>query len=310
MTEIIFLEGVTKQFGSIRALEDVSLTVEPGVTGLLGPNGAGKSTLIKILLGLLRATSGSGTVLGYELGTQSRGIRSVVGFMPEDDCYLPSLSGVECVQFAARLCRFPAIEALRRAHEILDFCGAGEERYRAVETYSTGMRQKLKFAQALVHDPQLLILDEPTSGLDPDERITMLNRIRVLAQRHDKSVILCTHILHDVQAVSDSVVILAQGRVCVAGSVEQLSRPESPAIHVNTFGSSSSLREKLCADGFSVQADEHGTLTIAEAGDGATAAVWTAAHESGSVVRSMTPARNSMEAIFLDAVRESSRADS
>lgn len=308
MTEIICLQGVTKQFRSVRALDDVSLVVQPGVTGLLGPNGAGKSTLIKILLGLLRATSGSGTVLGYELGTQSRDIRSVVGFLPEDDCYLPSLSGVECVQFAARLCRLPAIETLRRAHEILDFCGIGEERYREVETYSTGMRQKLKFAQALVHDPQLLILDEPTSGLDPDERNAMLNRIRVLAKRHGKSVIVCTHILPDVQAVSDAVVILARGRVCVADSLQHLSRLESPAIHVRTIGSSVPLAEKLRADGFSVEERDHGELTIF--GAGTTAAVWKAAEQSGTVVRSMTPAANSMEAIFLDAVQDNSRAGS
>ena len=310
MAKIIHLTGVTKQFRSVRALDDVSLVVQPGVTGLLGPNGAGKSTLIKILLGLLRPTSGTGKVLGYELGTQSRDIRSVVGFLPEDDCYLPSLSGVECVQFAARLCRLPSIEALRRAHEILDFCGAGEERYREVETYSTGMRQKLKFAQALVHDPQLLILDEPTTGLDPDERNAMLNRIRVLAEQHGKSVIVCTHILHDVQAVSDAIVILAQGRVCAAASLQQLSRPESPAIHVRTIGSSVPLAEKLRAAGFSVEDGQVGTLRIAGAGDGATADIWKAAHESGTVVRSMTPARNSMEAIFMDALREDSSADS
>ena len=308
MTDIIRLQGVTKQFRSVRALHDVSLEIQPGVTGLLGPNGAGKSTLIKILLGLLKATSGSGTVLGFKLGTQSREIRSVVGFLPEDDCYLPSLTGVESIQFAARLCRLPAIEALRRGHEILDFCGIGEERYREVETYSTGMRQKLKFAQALVHDPQLLILDEPTTGLDPDERNAMLNRIRMLSKRHGKSVIVCTHILPDVQAVSDSVVILAQGRVCVADSLQELSRPQSPAIHVRTIGSSVPLAERLRADGFSVEERHHGELAIA--GAEATAAVWKAAEQSGTVVRSMTPARNSMEAIFLDAVQDTSRANS
>ncbi len=186
--EIIRLNNLSKQFGAFRVLDDVSLTIGPGVTGLLGPNGAGKSTLIKILLGLLRATSGHGHVLGFQLGQESRAIRETVGFMPEDDCYLPALSGVESVQFSARLCRFPAIEALRRAHEILDFCGAGQERYRHVETYSTGMRQKLKFAQALVHDPPLLILDEPTSGLDPEERSAMLSRIRVLAEKHQQDI--------------------------------------------------------------------------------------------------------------------------
>ncbi|RPH79927.1 MAG: ABC transporter ATP-binding protein, partial [Planctomycetaceae bacterium] len=167
---MIELRGVTKAFDRFQALHDITTTIPAGVTGLLGPNGAGKSTLIKILLGLLKASAGEAQVLGFDVWRQSKTIRQLVGYMPEDDCYLPTLSGVESVQFAARLNSMPAIEALRRAHEILDFCGAGQERYRTVETYSTGMRQKLKFAQALVHDPPLLILDEPTSGLDPDER--------------------------------------------------------------------------------------------------------------------------------------------
>lgn len=309
MTAIIQLDKVTKDFGAFRALEGVSLQIPPGVTGLLGPNGAGKSTLIKILLGLLQASSGSGTVLGFELGRQSRAIRAAVGYMPEDDCYLPTLSGVECVQFAARLCRLPKIEALRRAHEILDFCGAAEERYRDVETYSTGMRQKLKFAMAIVHDPKLLILDEPTAGLDPDERVAMLNRIKVLAQRSGKSVILCTHILPDVQAVSESVVILAKGRVSKTDTLEKLSVPQSPAIHVRTIGPAAALRDALRGKGLVVEDGAfEGALKIS--GSSTTESVWQAAQESGTVLRSMTPARNSLEAIFLDAVRETERADS
>lgn len=308
--EIVALDGVTKQFGRLWALDDVVLSINPGVTGLLGPNGAGKSTLIKILLGLLTATEGEGHVLGYELGTESRLIRENVGYMPEDDCYLPALSGVECVQFAARLCRFPAIEALRRAHEILDFCGAGQERYRPVETYSTGMRQKLKFAQALVHDPPLLILDEPTSGLDPEERDAMLNRIRVLSDRHDKSVILCTHILPDVQVVSDSVVILARGRVCEADTLSNLSKADSPAVTVRTVGVHDSLRNELVSRGLSVRDGELGALIVDGAESETAAAVWQAASQTDTIVRSLTPAQNSMEAIFLDAVQEDFDADS
>lgn len=304
------LENVCKKFGTFEVLKDISLEFQPGVTGLLGPNGAGKSTLIKILLGLLEATSGAGQLLGLELGVDSRSIRENVGFMPEDDCYLPSLSGVECVQFAARLCRLPAIEALRRSHEILDFCGAGQERYRTVETYSTGMRQKLKFAQALVHDPPLLILDEPTSGLDPDERDAMLNRIRVLAQKHDKSIIVCTHILPDVQAVSDSVVILADGEVRVADRLENLSIPESPAIHVRTIGSPDALMKELASMGVSADVSDINQLSVACHSEDDIAAVWKAAAKADTLIRSINPARNSMESIFLNAVRGVANADS
>lgn len=304
------LSGISKQFGSQQVLKDITLELHAGVTGLLGPNGAGKSTLIKILLGLLKASSGKGHLLGLPLGGDSRAIRERVGFMPEDDCYLPALSGVECVQFAARLCRFPATEALRRAHEILDFCGAGQERYRPVETYSTGMRQKLKFAQALVHDPPLLILDEPTSGLDPDERDAMLNRVHVLARDHGKSVLLCTHILPDVQAVSDAVVILADGQVRISDRLEALSLPESPSIHVRTVGDCDALRVALEEQGMATEISEHGQLTIACEGEAALTRVWEAAKATDTLIRSIKPARNSMEAIFLNAVRGAEHADS
>lgn len=307
---MIELRGLTKSFDRFQALHDITTTIPAGVTGLLGPNGAGKSTLIKILLGLLKASSGEAQVLGLDVWQRSKTIRQLVGYMPEDDCYLPTLSGVESVQFAARLNSMPATEALRRAHEILDFCGAGQERYRTVETYSTGMRQKLKFAQALVHDPPLLILDEPTSGLDPDEREAMLNRIRMLAQRHDKSIVICTHILPDVQQVSDHVVILAAGRVSVANSLAALSRPPVPALEVRLTGPSERLLVELANHG--LDAKPGGNDSVIVLGDSAECvrAIWQAAATSDSLIRSLTPTRNSMETIFLDAVRNSTRGGS
>ena len=299
----IHLHSVTKTYHRFQALHDVTVEFPVGVTGLLGPNGAGKSTLIKILLGLLRATSGSGAVLGYEIWKQSKTIRQHVGYMPEDDCYLPSLSGVECVQFAARLNCIPSTEALRRSHEILDFCGAGQERYRPVETYSTGMRQKLKFAQALVHDPELLILDEPTSGLDPDERDAMLNRIRLLSRSHGKSIVICTHILPDVQQVSDFVVILSSGRISVAKPMAELARPQVPAVQVRTVGPPDALQRSLEAKQIESKISAHGMLIVNGDSDECIKEVWRSAASTGITIRSMTPARNSMESIFLEAVQ-------
>lgn len=304
---LIELEAVTKSYQRFQALRDITVAIPPGVTGLLGPNGAGKSTLIKILLGLLKATSGTAKVLGYDVWRDSPAIRQQVGYMPEDDCYLPTLSGVESVQFAARLNRFPALEALRRAHEILDFCGAGQERYRTVDTYSTGMRQKLKFAQALVHDPRLLILDEPTAGLDPDEREAMLNRIGVLAREHGKSILICTHILPDVQRVSDQVVILAAGRISVARSLVELSRPLVPAMHVRVVGPSEPFAEALAARGLAVELGAAGTVIVAGDSDDRVREIWRTVAEGTFVLRSLTPARNSLETIFLQAVEASTR---
>jgi len=304
MKPLIELEEITKDYGRFRALDRVSLVIESGITGLLGPNGAGKTTLIKVLLGLLRTTSGRGRLLDYELGRQSREIRANVGYMPEDDCFLYGLTGVESVQFSARLSSIPKTEGLRRAHEILDFCGIAQERYRAVETYSTGMRQKLRFAQAIVHDPPILILDEPTSGLDPEERQAMLNRINRLASDHGKAVLLCTHILPDVQAISDSVVILARGRVKVADRLQELSRPASPSVRVRLHGALDRFVELVSRDGFSAEQTPNGMLLIRGPEEHLAQHVWRTARECGVGVRSLTPSRNSLEEIFLSAVKE------
>jgi len=310
MTALIELRNVTKDYGTFRALSNVNLTIRPGITGLLGPNGAGKSTLIKVLLGLVRITVGDGHVLGFPIRTSADQIRMHIGYMPEDDCYVHGLSGIESVQVIAQLSRFPATEALRRGHEILDFCGMGQERYRPVETYSTGMRQKLRFAMAIVHDPKLLILDEPTSGLDPEEREAMLNRIRILARQFEKSVILCTHILPDVQVVCDNVVILAGGSVRVSDSLDELCRMPNPSMTVTLSGNRDAYRDRLTARG--VQSEVMSLRQLRVFGEGAVLnePLWSAATESGCIVRGLSPSKNSLEQIFLSAVREVHSANS
>jgi ABC-2 type transport system ATP-binding protein len=309
MEALVTLDKITKDYGRLRALDNVSLAIGPGITGLLGPNGAGKSTLIKLLLGLVRITGGSGSVLGYRLDRDVLAIRARVGYMPEDDCYLAGLIGVEMVRFAARLSGLPSIEALRRAHEILDFSGIEQERYRPVETYSHGMRQKLKFAQSIVHDPPMLILDEPTSGLDPDEREAMLARIQVLAGRAGKAVLISTHILPDVQSICQNVIILSKGRVQVVDSLEVLRRPASPTYHLRVLGPPEVLAERIRREGFDVQTEEGGRLVLAGGSQDALAHVWRWAQEAGVSIRALAPAKNSMEQIFLNAVREDQHAN-
>lgn len=310
MDALIALDQITKDYGTLRALNGVSLSLAPGVIGLLGPNGAGKSTLLKVLMGLVRVTRGSGELLGWRLGKDVRQIRARVGYMPEDDCYLAGLAGVEIVRFMARLSGLPSVEALRRAHEMLDFCGVEEERYRNVETYSTGMRQKLKFAEAIVHDPPLLILDEPTSGLDPEEREAMLARVRILAARMGKSVLISTHILPDVQAICDTVVILAEGRVRVVDRLETLCRPVSPLWHVRVLGQAGPLAARMRRERLEVREESSDTLAVSAADGAMVQRVWQWAREAGVGIRALAPARNSLEQIFLDAVREGNHADS
>ena len=306
---LIRLTGLVKDYGRYRALNGVSLEVDRGITGLLGPNGAGKSTLIKVLLGLVKVAAGGGTVLGFDLATGGRRIRANVGYMPEDDCYIAGMTGVEAVRFSACLSGLPRLEGLRRAHEILDFSGVGQERYRDVETYSTGMRQKIKFAQAIVHDPPLLILDEPTSALDPEERESMLARIRTLCTRHGKTVIVSTHILPDVRQVCDRVVILAGGEVRVSESLDALTRPAAPGVTVRTAGDASRLVGLLRGRGRSV-VERDATSFFVEAVDARDASdVWELAAAAEAGVLSMTPVRNSLEEVFMNAVRGDRHAD-
>jgi len=306
---VIQLHGLTKYFGNVMALQDVSLDVPPGITGLLGPNGAGKSTLIKILLGLVRPTAGSGTVEGRDVLREGKAIRARVGFMPEDDCYIPGISGVEMVHFAACLNGYSSLEGLRRAHEVLDFCGTEEERYREVDTYSTGMRQKLKFAQALVHDPSLLILDEPTSGLDPDERQIMLGRIQVLSRKAGMSVLISTHILPDVQQICDYAIVLVDGQVRRIDSIENLNRPASPSLHLRIVGDAGEFCRTLQEEGISVVVDATGTLVVNDPDGDLAGQLWSLAHRSGVGIRSLAPARTSLDEVFIQAMQQGGPGD-
>ncbi|MFO1063383.1 MAG: ABC transporter ATP-binding protein [Pirellulales bacterium] len=308
MASIIELSSVTKRFRGRPALSDVSLSIPAGIIGLLGPNGSGKSTMIKILLGLVRPSSGKASVLGMSLPRQIRSIRDRVGYMPEDDCFVAGLSGIESIQMMARLSGLPGREGLRRAHEILDFSEIGQERYRMVETYSTGMRQKLKFAQALVHDPALLILDEPTTGLDPEQRIAMLRRIKHLAEQHGKSVMLSTHILHDVREVCRSVVILAKGTVRVVDTLERLSRPQRAGLQVGLFGDASAFGRSLKARGVESETQSPDSLWVYGVDESNTRVLWQAAEEASVLISQVTTGANSLEDIFFRAVTESHHA--
>jgi ABC-2 type transport system ATP-binding protein len=316
---VIELQGVTKRYGQRAALRDLTLSIGPGVTGLLGPNGSGKSTLIKSLLGLLKIQAGTASVLGYRLPGQQRLIRDRVGYLPEDDCFIAGLTGIESVHFMARLSGLPEMEGLRRAHEVLDFADIAQERYRNVETYSTGMRQKLKFAQALVHDPQLLILDEPTSGLDPEQRTLMLRKISNLARQHHKSVLISTHILHDVRTVCEQVVIMAAGQIRLIDSLENLSRPAEQGVLVEIertsdpsvnepFPDSRKLAGALHARGWTSEIRREGGLWIHGLGSHQSRDVWLAAQEAGVHIRHLGTAMNSLEEVFFQAVQESQHA--
>jgi ABC-2 type transport system ATP-binding protein len=220
---VVVVDRLTKRYGARPpALTEVSLEFREGVTGLLGPNGAGKSTLIQCVLGLLSGFEGDATVLGLDARRDRLAIRKRVGYMPEADSLLPRMSAVRSCRYLARLSGMPATQALRRAHECLHYVGLTEALYRQGEEFSTGMRQRLKLAQALVHDPEILFLDEPVSGMDPAGREEFLALIRSLARDHGKHVVWSSHMLSDVQKVADQVLVLVQGRLRGSFRLEDL----------------------------------------------------------------------------------------
>jgi ABC-2 type transport system ATP-binding protein len=229
---VIETEGLSKHFGGQRALDNVSLKIYPGSVGLLGPNGAGKTTFMKCLLQLQTITSGSARLLGREVGREGREIRKRVGYAPEQNCHIPGMAGCEYVTYCAQLSGLPFQAARQRAHEMLDFVGLGQERYRKVDTYSTGMRQRLKLAQAIVHDPEVVFLDEPTNGLDPKGQGQVLELVRSLRRDYGMTVVLSSHLLADVGRVCEQIVIIARGRVLVHDTLENLKARKRGAAEV------------------------------------------------------------------------------
>jgi ABC-2 type transport system ATP-binding protein len=224
---VISTAGLTKRYGSVTAVSDLTVDVAPGVVGLVGANGAGKSTLLKILLGLLPATGGSASVLGMDVATTGTAIRARVGYMPEHDCLPPDVTATEFVVHMAQLSGLPRTAARERTADTLRHVGLYEERYRPMGGYSTGMRQRVKLAQALAHDPQLVLLDEPTNGLDPAGREDMLGLIRRIGTEFGISVLVTSHLLGELERVCDAVVVIDAGRLLRSSSTADVTAASS-----------------------------------------------------------------------------------
>lgn len=214
------------RYGHFTAIHGLTADIPDGCIGLLGPNGAGKTTLLKTILGFVTPAEGSGQVLGLDIERQGPWIRQKLGLMPEQDCHIPGLSAVQFVAYAGELAGMPSSQALRRAHEVLEYCGLGEARYRKVETYSTGMKQRIKLAQALIHGPSLLLLDEPTNGLDPQGREEMLELVRSVSHGKGVNVIVSSHVLPDIERVCDYVVVIVGGKLAAQGLIKDLKQIE------------------------------------------------------------------------------------
>jgi ABC-2 type transport system ATP-binding protein len=295
------LQDVTKTYGPIKALDSLTVAVPAGAIGLLGPNGSGKTTMIRTLLGLISPDSGSGEILGMDFRRQQLDIRTAVGFAPEDECLFPRLVGVEFVGYAGELVGMSHKDAFQRAHEVLDYVGLGEARYRAVETYSTGMKQRLKLAAAIVHDPQLLILDEPTNGMDPSGREELLELARDLAHNKGMSLLFSSHLLPDVETVCDYVIVLGGGKLLTSGSIQELKQIHNRCFEVRLKSNEAVFAERLTALGCNAQLRDD--LFVVQLPDGGSPQMlWQVASDQQQQIRFLRPQRSTLEEVFLSAI--------
>ncbi len=287
--------GLTKSYGAVAALGPLDLRIDGGCVALLGPNGAGKSTLMRLMLGLARPQAGTITVLGSAPGAE---LRRRLGYSPEGDAQFPGLSGVESVTYAGQLCGMPRNDAIQRSHQVLDYVGLADERYRPASTYSSGMRQRLKLAQAIVHDPEALVLDEPTEGVDPEARRDLLDLIRDLAGNHGVHVLMSTHLLPDVEAVADQAIVMDRGQVVSRGSLADLKAAGKQGYMVRVNRDSEGFVDRLTAQGLTVEA-RRGHLQVEGADP---ARIFQEAQAAGVVVRHLAPLEMTLQEAFQQAI--------
>jgi len=298
----VTIKDIHFSYGRIKALDGVTLGLPQGAIGLLGPNGAGKSTLLRLLLGFLPPDKGEGTILGYDIKTQQEFIRRYVGYMPEDDCFIPGMDGVSLTSYLGELSGMPRQEAMKRAHEVLFFIGLEESRYRLVETYSGGMKQRLKLAQAIVHDPKLIFLDEPTSSLDPQGRKEILELIMDISSKKDIQVLISSHILADIEAICSYVVILNRGRVAAQGTMKELKEIKYSLYELRIKGERKAFSQELTKMGCQVEETEDGLLKVYMPPDRGPYEIFQLAAHRKIQIRHFIKSQTSLEDLFAQAV--------
>ena len=299
---VIAVKNLSIAFGANRVLNNITVDVGGGAVGLLGPNGAGKSTLIKVLLGFLTPDTGTAAVLGLSVREHALEIRQQVGYMPESECLIPGMNAVSLVAYAGELCGMPSSDAMQRAHEVLYYVGLDEARYRLVDTYSTGMKQRIKLAQALVHDPKLLFLDEPTNGMDPPGRQEMLDLILDISTQKDIDIILSSHLLPDVEYVCRDVVALHKGNIVMQGNIEALKEGEQRIFELGIKGDRETYIVALERHGCPCEVMETSALRVALPESIDTPIFFKLALETGVQVRQLKLVKQSLEDIFAEAV--------
>jgi ABC-2 type transport system ATP-binding protein len=301
---IVQLDRVSVKYGKNWALRDVSATFQRGAVGLLGPNGAGKSTMLKSLLGFVAPDRGEMRVLGLDVKTSPMKIRSRIGYMPESDAHIPGMTAVAFVAYCGELAGLPPADAMQRAHEVLYYVGLGEARYRNVETYSTGMKQRIKLAQALVHDPDLLFLDEPTNGMDPKGRDEMLDLIRDIAHNKGLNLILSSHLLPDVEYTCDHVVVMDKGQVATQGPIQALKGHGGRVFELRVKGNLEQFLDVLHGAGLECHATDEDVMRVFVPDGRGPQYLFELASKQGVQVRHLRPSVPTLEDVFARAVGE------
>ena len=304
MKEMIKLENISFSYGAVAAIRNVSLALPAGVFGLLGPNGAGKTTLMKLLLGFLLPDSGQGEIMGQELAVKQKSLRRGIGYMPESDCLIAGLDAVSLTAYLGELSGMPRQEAMKRAHDVLYYVGLEESRYRLVDSYSTGMKQRLKLAQALVHDPKLLLLDEPTSGMDPNGRKEMLELIQDISKKESMNIIISSHLLPDIESTCRQVVIMNKGRVVAEESITGLKKDNFNVYEIKVVGDQAPFFAELPSRHCRIEEKDRALFNVLLPGDVAPAALFQAARKNGVQIRRFRQSRTSLEDAFMDVIRE------
>jgi ABC-2 type transport system ATP-binding protein len=298
----INVKDLSFRYGRVVALDGVTVSLGDGAVGLLGPNGAGKSTLLRILLGFLVPERGEGKVLDLDIRRDQAMIRRSVGYMPESDCFVAGMDAVTFTSYFGELSGMPRQEAMKRAHEVLFYVGLGEARYRLLDTYSAGMKQRLKLAQALVHDPKVLFLDEPTSNLDPTGRNEVLELIRDISANKGIQVLLSSHILADIESICGSVVILNKGRLAAEGRMADLRAIAYSLYEVRIKGDGGAFRKDLEARGCRVDETEDRLIKVYMPEGANRMDIFRAAARTGVQLRYFVKSRTSLEDLFAGVV--------
>jgi len=301
---LIELTDVNVSYGQLKALDGITCEIGGGAVGLLGPNGAGKSTLLRTLLGFIRAQRGRVMMFGLDMPAGALDVRHQLGYMPEKDIVSPRVSAVSFLTYCGRLFGMTRVDAMERAHEVLNYVGMGDERYRKMETYSAGVCQRVKFAQALIHDPELLLLDEPTSGLDPDGRIEMLELIRELARKRKVATVLSTHLLPDVEHVCDRVIVINRGRVVRDGSIWELTAVQDGLFELRVRDNKPAFLEAIEREGYTWSDQQTGNVLVAKPSSLDMRRLFELARENRTQIRHIRPVRQKLEEVFVDAIRE------